>query len=80
MALSIKNQEIIGEIDNLEDKLEGKLPVDRLELLYLVNSWGRHYKFGVNDMQINDIHSMNRIGMRCSGLLTQQITLNIEQF
>ncbi len=41
MALSIKNQEIIGEIDNLQDKLDGKLPIDRLELLYLVNSWGR---------------------------------------
>ena len=41
MALSIKNQEIIGEIDKLEEKLEGKLPVDRLELLVLVNSWGR---------------------------------------
>ena len=55
MALSIKNREIIGKIDELEDKLEGKLPVDRLELLYLVNSWGRHYKFyisGVNNMEI----------------------------
>ena len=41
MALSIKDQEIIGEIDKLEEKLSGKLPVDRLELLYLVNSWGR---------------------------------------
>ncbi len=41
MALSIKDQEIIGEIDNLQDKLDGKLPIDRLELLYLVNSWGR---------------------------------------
>ncbi len=41
MALSIKDQEIIGEIDKLEEKLEGKLPVDRLELLVLVNSWGR---------------------------------------
>ena len=41
MALSIENQRIIGNIDDLESKLEGKLPVDRLELLYLVNSWGR---------------------------------------
>ena len=41
MALKIKNERIIGTIDNLEDKLEGKLPVDRLELLVLVNSWGR---------------------------------------
>ncbi len=41
MALKIKNERIIGTIDNLEDKLDGKLPVDRLELIYLVNSWGR---------------------------------------
>ena len=41
MALKIKNERIIGTIDNLQDKLDGKLPVDRLELLHLVNSWGR---------------------------------------
>ena len=41
MALRIEKYNIVGEIDNLEEKLEGKLPVDRLELLYLVNSWGR---------------------------------------
>ena len=41
MALKIKNERIIGTIDNLEAKLNGELPVDRLELLYLVNSWGR---------------------------------------
>ena len=52
MALKIENKKIVGTIDNLEEKLDGKLPVDRLELLYLINSWGRHYKFGVNDMQI----------------------------
>ncbi len=41
MALKIENEKIVGTIDNLQDKLEGKLPVDRLELLVLVNSWGR---------------------------------------
>ena len=41
MALKIENEKIVGTIDNLQEKLEGKLPVDRLELLYLVNSWGR---------------------------------------
>ena len=41
MALKIENGQIVGTIDNLEDKLEGKLPIDRLELLYLVNSCGR---------------------------------------
>ena len=41
MALEIIDEEIVGTIEDLEEKLEGKLPVDRLELLYLVNSWGR---------------------------------------
>ena len=50
MALKIKNDRIIGTIDNLEDKLNGKLPVDRLELIYLVNSWGR---VSTNDYEIN---------------------------
>ncbi len=42
MALEIIKNKIVGTIDNLQDKLEGKLPIDRLELLYLVNSWGRN--------------------------------------
>ena len=29
MALKIKNERIIGTTDNLEDKLEGKLSIDR---------------------------------------------------
>ena len=29
MALKITNEKIVGTIDKLEDKLEGKLPVDR---------------------------------------------------
>ena len=41
MALKIIDEKIVGTIDNLQDKLEGKLPVDRLELLVLINSWGR---------------------------------------
>ena len=45
MALIIENRKIVGEIDNLEAKLEGKIPVDRLELLYLVNSWGKNKYF-----------------------------------
>ena len=49
MALEIKNHEIIGEIDNLEAKLNGKIPINRLELLYLVNSWGRNQKFSTNE-------------------------------
>src|SRR5574344_2020813 len=50
MGLKIENEQIDGTIDNLEDKLEGKLPVDRLELIYLVNSWGR---VSTNDYEIN---------------------------
>src|SRR5574344_3000958 len=41
MALKIENEKIVGIIDNLEEKLSGKLPVTREELLVLVNSWGR---------------------------------------
>ncbi len=37
------------EIQNLQEKLNGKLPVDRVELLYLVNSWGRNKEFSTND-------------------------------
>ncbi len=79
MALKIIDKKIVGEIDYLKEKLDGKLPIDRLELLYLVNSWGRHYKFGVNDMQINDIHSMNGIGLheieKCEATQSEQALL-----
>ena len=40
MALKIENEKIVGTIDNLQEKLNGELPINRLELLYLVNSWG----------------------------------------
>ena len=39
MALKIINEKIIGKIDKLDEKLEGKLPITREELLVLVNSW-----------------------------------------
>ena len=56
MALSIKNQEIIGEIDNLQDKLDGRIPIDRLELLVLVNSWGRNaYILTQNEIKDNNL-------------------------
>ena len=45
MALKIENEKIVGTIDNLEEKLDGKLPVTREELLILVNSWGRKFDF-----------------------------------
>ena len=57
MALEIKNKTIVGTIndihsmngiglhDNLQEKLNGELPINRLELLYLINSWGRDNDF-----------------------------------
>ena len=61
MALKIIDEEIVGKIDNFEDKLEGKLPVDILELLYLINSWGRtknFYTFNLNqDINIKTCES-----------------------
>ena len=45
MALEIINRKIVGTIDNLEAKLNGKIPVTREELLVLVNSWGRKLNF-----------------------------------
>ncbi len=54
MALRVENNRLVGNVDNLETKLNGKLPVDRLELIYLVNSWGRSETFITynNDMEI----------------------------
>ena len=41
-------------INNLEDKLDGKIPVTREELIYLINSWGRlkevEFNIGFNDV------------------------------
>ena len=37
------------EIQNLQEKLNGELPINRLELLYLVNSWGRTSSFYINE-------------------------------
>ncbi len=61
MALIVKDEEIVGTIndihsmngiglhDNLQEKLNGKLPVDRVELLYLINSWGRSQDFSTSE-------------------------------
>ena len=45
MALEIINNRIVGTIDNLEEKLDGKLPVTREDLIVLINSWGRRFDF-----------------------------------
>ena len=47
-SLRVKNNEIIGNIYNLEKKLNGEIPVTRLELIYLINSWGRTDYFILN--------------------------------
>ncbi len=56
MALKIINEKIIGKIDKLDEKLEGKLPITREELLYLINSWGRKTCFYTKDSQNKDIY------------------------
>ena len=43
----MSKKKIVGIIDNLEDKLEGKLPINKLELLFLVNSHGRTNSFDI---------------------------------
>ncbi len=49
MALEIIDEKIVGTIDNLQEKLKGKIPVDRLELIELINSWGREEEFSTNE-------------------------------
>ena len=52
MALEIINSKIVGTIEDLEEKLDGKIPIDRLELLYLVNSWGRSETLVTNNNNV----------------------------
>ncbi len=49
MALEIQNKKIVGIMDNLQEKLNGELPINRLELIHLVNSWGREKEFKTNE-------------------------------
>ncbi len=48
-------QKIVGEIDYLKEKLEGKLPVNSLELIHLINLYGRkensHFKINGEDIK-----------------------------
>ncbi len=41
MGINIIDEQIVGEISFLEEKLEGKIPVAREDLIVLINSWGR---------------------------------------
>ncbi len=56
MALEIIDKKIVGTIDNLEDKLNGEIPVTREELLLLVDSWGRSTGFYTKDSQNKDMY------------------------
>ena len=55
MALNIIDEQIVGEIDYLKEKLEGKLPVNSLELIHLINLYGRkensHFKINGEDIK-----------------------------
>ncbi len=42
MALRIENNRLIGNIDNLEAKLNGELPINKAELLFLASLHGRN--------------------------------------
>ena len=37
-----KDNELVGRIYNLEKKLNGEIPVNKLELIKLINSWGKN--------------------------------------
>ena len=47
-SLRIKDYKIIGNIYDLEKKINGEIPVTRLELLVLVSTWGRNGIFYTN--------------------------------
>ncbi len=77
MALIVKDEEIVGTIDNLEDKLEGKLPITREDLFVLVNSWGRSTDFYTKDSKNKDIYIKGCKAKECydlSKLDVSQIT------
>ena len=64
MTLEVINEEIVGTIndihsmngiglhDNLQEKLNGELAINRLELIKLIGSWGRT-SFFVQKILIN---------------------------
>ena len=58
MALKFIEKQIVGTIDSLEEKLNGELPINRLELLYLVNSWGRNISgsIRIKDNENNEVN------------------------
>ena len=53
-----KNNELEGRIYNLENKLNGKIPVNELELIKLINSWGRNNSgsIRIKDNENNEVN------------------------
>ncbi len=73
MALDIQKQRIAGKIDNLQEKLNGELIINRVELLYLINSWGRtDWFFTIENIKINQCEAKECYDL--SKLDTSEIT------
>ena len=73
MALELKNERIVGKIDNLQEKLNGELIINRVELLYLINSWGRtDWFFTIENIKINQCEAKECYDL--SKLDTSEIT------
>ena len=71
MALSIKKSKIVGTIDNLQEKLNGDIPVNKIELLELINSWGRNqnliltnvenkYNIVIPEIKLNECYDLSK--------------------
>ncbi len=74
-----KNNELEGRIYNLENKLNGKIPVNELELIKLINSWGRNNSgsIRIKDNENNEVNFSISEPKECydlSQLDTSQIT------
>ena len=74
-------------IDNLEKKLNGELPINRLELLYLINSWGRDNDFYTNEIKkwinnnrekMNEIDLKDKYGDEIDDFFSKFTNINIE--
>ena len=68
--LRIKNNRLVGKIYHLEKKLNGEIPITRLELFHLVNSWGRDFVFMteksnelifINKMKQNEKYNLSKL-------------------
>ena len=53
----------IMKIENLKEKLNGEKPVNREELIHLVNSWGRKHTFSTLDLVIYKTKPSNKYNL-----------------